>query len=89
MTRPPLYGMLRKHTCEKRKTTKSRAYAPAYSYCFISGAKLVKVLFVCLFFNSAPLFCRASLIAQVVKNPPAMQETPVRFLDWEYLLEMG
>ena len=25
----------------------------------------------------------ASLIAQLVKNPPAMQETPVRFLGWE------
>ena len=26
---------------------------------------------------------RASLIAQLVKNPPAMQEIPVRFLGWE------
>ena len=26
---------------------------------------------------------KASLIAQLVKNPPAMQETLVRFLDWE------
>ena len=26
------------------------------------------------------------LIAQRVKNPPAMQETPVRFLGWEDLL---
>ena len=26
---------------------------------------------------------RASLIAQLVKNPPAMQETPVQFLGWE------
>ena len=24
-----------------------------------------------------------SLVAQLVKNPPAMQETPVRFLGWE------
>ena len=29
----------------------------------------------------------ASLIAQLVKNPPAMQETPVRFLGWEDPLE--
>ena len=29
----------------------------------------------------------ASLIAQLVKNPPAMQETPVRFLGREDLLE--
>ena len=30
-----------------------------------------------------------SLIAQLVKNPPAMQETLVRFLGWEDLLEKG
>ena len=27
------------------------------------------------------------LIAQLVKNPPAMQETLVRFLGWKDLLE--
>ena len=31
----------------------------------------------------------ASLVAQLVKNPPAMQETPVRFLGWEDPLEEG
>ena len=31
----------------------------------------------------------ASLIAQLVKNPPATQETPVRFLGWEAPLEKG
>ena len=31
----------------------------------------------------------ASLIAQLVKNPPAIQETLVRFLGWEDLLEKG
>ena len=30
-----------------------------------------------------------SLIAQLVKNPPAMQETPVWFLRWEDPLEKG
>ena len=30
-----------------------------------------------------------SLIAQLVKNPPAMQETPVQFLGWEDPLEKG
>ena len=29
------------------------------------------------------------LIAQLVKNPPAMQEIPVQFLRWEDLLEKG
>ena len=31
----------------------------------------------------------ASLVAQLVKNPPAIQETPVRFLDREDPLEKG
>ena len=31
----------------------------------------------------------ASLIAQLVKNPPVIQETPVPFLDREDLLEKG
>ena len=30
-----------------------------------------------------------SLVAQLVKNPPAMQETPVQFLGWEDPLEKG
>ena len=30
---------------------------------------------------------QASLIAQLVKNLPAMEETPVRFLGWEDPLE--
>ena len=32
---------------------------------------------------------QASLRAQLVKNPPAMQETQVQFLDQEDLLEKG
>ena len=31
----------------------------------------------------------ASLVAQLVKNPPAMRETRVRFLGWEDPLEKG
>ena len=31
----------------------------------------------------------ASLVAQLVKNPPAMQETMVQFLGWEDPLEKG
>ena len=31
----------------------------------------------------------ASLVAQLVKNPPAMWETPVRSLGWEDALEKG
>ena len=33
--------------------------------------------------RSGPNLPKASFIAQLVKNPPAMQETPARFLDWE------
>ena len=37
-----------------------------------------------------PLQCSwASLVAQLVKNPPAMQETWVRSLGWEDPLEKG
>ena len=32
---------------------------------------------------------RASLVVQLVKNPPAMRETLVRFLGWEDPLEKG
>ena len=31
----------------------------------------------------------ASLVAQLIKNPPAMQKTPVGFLGWEDPLEEG
>ena len=31
----------------------------------------------------------ASFIAQLVKNPPSIRETPVRFLGWEDPLEKG
>ena len=34
-------------------------------------------------------FITASLVAQIVKNPPAMQETPVQFLGQEDPLEKG
>ena len=47
---------------------------------------------MCLFFVHfivKPGLQRASLVAQLVKNLPAMQETPVRFLGWEDLLEEG
>jgi len=39
--------------------------------------------------NRKFLYAPASLIAQLVKNPPAMQETPVQFLSQKDLLEKG
>ena len=43
---------------------------------------------ICFYFTLI-LFFGASLIAQLVKNPSAMQETQVPFLGWEDLLEKG
>ena len=40
-------------------------------------------------FDPGSVYLRASLIAQLVKNLPAMQETPVQFLCTEDLLEKG
>ena len=39
--------------------------------------------------SELPQIDEASLVVQLVKNPPAMQETLVRFLGWEVLLEKG
>ena len=38
---------------------------------------------------SLPTPAVASLVAQLVKNPPSMQETWVRSLGWEDALEKG
>ena len=43
----------------------------------------------CGMFCNIPVLPRASLVAQLVKNPPAMQETWVRSLGWEDPLEKG
>ena len=40
-------------------------------------------------YQSFLLKYRASLIAQLVNNLPAMQETPVRFIGWKDHLEKG
>ena len=43
----------------------------------------------CLGIQGAVGFFGASLIAQLVKNPPAVQETPVQILGQEDPLEKG
>ena len=43
----------------------------------------------CLLYCLSFFFGGASLVAQLVKNPPVMQETPVQFLGWEDPLEKG
>ena len=66
--------------------------------CYITLQKAkqkTEVFFVCITAPTYPIPIRvaeagqASLIAQLVKNPPAMQETPVQFLGQEDLLEKG
>ena len=42
-----------------------------------------------LHFNQTKGNVGASQVTQLVKNPPAMQETPVQFLGWEDPLEKG
>ena len=42
-----------------------------------------------LFLKYVNPLCGASLIARLVKNSPAMQETPVQLLGQEDLLEKG
>jgi len=42
-----------------------------------------------MFWLCYSIYIRLSLIAQLVKNPPAMQETPVQFLGQEDPLEKG
>ena len=49
----------------------------------------VEYLFMCLFVIYISILFRASLIAQLVKNLPAVQESPARFLGQEGLLEKG
>ena len=52
----------------------------------------LRTMCTCTFLNFIELLIenvRASLIAQLVKNPLAMQEAPVRFLGREDLLEKG
>ena len=51
------------------------------------GYSLVRVGGLLIVVDS--LASEASLIAQLVKNLPAMQETPVQLLGWEDLLEKG
>ena len=50
--------------------------------------KVYKNIFYFPFLKNIKIF-RDSLLAHLVKNPPAMWETPAQFLDWEDLLEKG
>ena len=62
------------------------AYLSVYVL-FASETKKKKICYKYLILGST--FNDTSLIAQLVKNPPAMQETPVQFLGQEDLLKKG
>ena len=48
---------------------------------------LQKLVYQPLQLHRSNSYNRASLVAQMVRNPPAMQETWIRFLGWEDPLE--
>ena len=54
-----------------------------------STLKVFYILILYYCYNFLLTLTHTILIAQLVKNPPAMQETPVRFLGWEDPLEKG
>ena len=68
----------------KKKTLK-KTIEDIISLLFIKHAPLVHNLKIKL----VKLITWASLVAQTVKNLPAMQETPVQYLGWEDPLEKG
>ena len=58
------------------------------AYVFLTQSPVLMFTFNKQPSGSAPLR-QASLLAQLVKNPPAMWETWVRSLDWKDTLEKG
>ena len=59
---------------------------PSFWKCELSSFVLCQD---CFSYWGPLLLLRAPLITQLVKNPPAMQETLVGFLGWEGSLEKG
>ena len=69
----------------------SMLYSLSLSNCFVEKPA-ISVYAERLFFvgpNNLLSKIWASLIAQFLKNPPAVQATPVQFLGWEDLLQKG
>ena len=55
-------------------------------YQFLFGKQIV---YAYIILNAYYMHIWASLVAQLIKNPPAMQETGVQSLDWKDALEKG
>ena len=56
---------------------------------FLVIAKLPEIIIYISYFVFLSVFQRASVVAQMVKNRPAMWETWVQSLGWEDALEKG
>ena len=59
--------------------------------CIVHGITKSQTRLSKFHFTSLHFICKSwvSLVTQLVKNTPAMQETPVQFLGWEDPLEKG
>ena len=57
--------------------------------CIVHGVAKSQTRLSNVYFHNVSLCLWASLIAQLVKNLPGLQETPIRFLGWDDLLEKG
>ena len=56
---------------------------------FIINIYFIPSVIIIIKYSNCSIFQLVSFIAQLVKNLPAMQETPVGFLGWEDPLEKG
>ena len=71
----------------QRLLTSTRSYERSMGCLLSQSLQKKATLQTTWVLTSGHLYCEDSLIAQLVKYLPAMQETPVQFLCWEDLLE--
>ena len=81
---PNLLNVSHKSAEEERLPNSFYKVSPKYMLLFIYILLLGILWFACLW-----RAVRSSLVAQLVKNPPAVQETWVQSLRWEDSLEKG
>ena len=55
----------------------------------LNGYSLRQLIFFPAYYIQVDMAFWGFLVDQLVKNPPARQETPVQFLGWEDPLEKG
>ena len=81
-----VHGILQTSILEWLAISYSRGTSRHKDWTHVSGISCIGRQ---IFFFFTIITLRASLIAQLVKTPPAMQETQVPFLGWEDALEKG